>query len=63
MLVMQSYKTDCNTKIIEFENKITTNHDYDKCITTQELNKLSSEYVTSRLAQTNLSSKTDISNI
>ena len=28
-------KTDYNTKISEIENKITTDHDHDKYITTQ----------------------------
>ena len=31
-------KIDYNTKIIEIENKITTDHDHDKYITTQEFN-------------------------
>ena len=31
-------KTDFNTKIIEIENKIATDHDQDKYITTQEIN-------------------------
>ena len=33
-------KTVYNTKISETENKITTDHDHDKYITTQEFNKL-----------------------
>ena len=33
-------KTDYNTKISEIENKISTNHDHHKYITTQEFNKL-----------------------
>ena len=33
-------KTDYNTNVTEIENKIATDH--DKCITTQEFNKLSS---------------------
>ena len=33
-------KTDYNTKIGEIENKITTDHDHDKYITTKEFNKL-----------------------
>ena len=37
-------KTDYNTKITEIENKITTNHDHDRYVTTQEFNKLTSEY-------------------
>ena len=52
-------KTDYNTKISEIENKI-TDHDHDKCITTQEFNKLTSENVTARLRQANLASKNDI---
>ena len=36
-------KTNYNTKISESENKITTDHDHDKYITTQEFNKLTSE--------------------
>ena len=47
-------KTDYNTKISEIENKITTDHDHDKYITTQEFNKLTSEYFTARLKQANL---------
>ena len=55
-------KTDYNTKINEIENKITTDHDHDKCITTQEFNKLTSEKFTARLKQANLASKSDIAN-
>ena len=33
-------KTDYNTKMSQNENKITTDHDHDKYITTQEFNKL-----------------------
>ena len=36
-------KTDNNRKTNEMENKITTDHDHDKYITTQEFNKLTSE--------------------
>ena len=53
-------KTDYNTKISEIENKITTDHDHDKYITTQEFNKLTSENFAARLAQANLASKNDI---
>ena len=49
MLVIQSKKTDYKAKIREIENKITTDHDYDKYITTQEFNKLTSENLTTRL--------------
>ena len=37
-------KTDYSTKIIETENEITTDHDHDKYITTQEFNKLTSRF-------------------
>ena len=40
ILLIQLKKTDYNTVISEIENKITTDH--DKCITTQEFNKLAS---------------------
>ena len=43
-------KTDCNTKISEIENKIATDHDHDKYVTTQEFNKLTAESFTARLA-------------
>ena len=39
-------KTYYNTNISETENKITTDHDYDQYITTQEFSKLTSEYFT-----------------
>ena len=35
-------KTDYKTKIGKIEDKITTDHDHDKYITTQECNKLTS---------------------
>ena len=43
-------KTDYNKKTNEIENKIATDHDRDKYITTQEFNKLTSESFTARLA-------------
>ena len=55
-------KADYNTKISEIENKITTDHDHDKYITTQEFNRLTSENFTARLKQANLASKSDIAN-
>ena len=55
MLIIQPKKTDYNTKISETENKITTDHDHDKYITTQEF-KLTSKYFTARL-KTNKYSK------
>ena len=51
-----------STKISEIENKITTDHDHDKYITTQEFNRLTSENFTARLKQANLASKNDIVN-
>ena len=35
--------TDCNTKISDIENKITTEYDHDKYITTEEFSKLTAE--------------------
>ena len=53
-------KTEYNTKISEIENKITA--DNDKCITTQELNKLTAKNFPVRLTKANLASKSDITN-
>ena len=53
-------KTDYNTKISEIESKITTDHDHDNNITTQEFNKLAAASSTSILVQGNLVSKSDI---
>ena len=60
MLVIQSTKTDYNTKISENENKITTDHDHDKYINTQEFNKLMAESFTARLPEKKLGSKNNI---
>ena len=49
-------------KISEIENKITADHDHDEVITTQEIEKLTAETFNARLAQANLSSKSDIAN-
>ena len=46
-------------KTSEIEN-ITTNHDHDKYITTQEFNRLTSENFTAWLARENLARKSDI---
>ena len=48
ILVIQS-KNDYNRNISEIENKITANHDHDKYIITQKINKLTSENFTARL--------------
>ena len=55
-------KNDYNTKISETENKVTTDHDHYKCITTQEFDKLTSENFFARLKQANLVSKSDTTN-
>ena len=61
MLLVQSKKTDYNTKISEIGNKI-TDHDHDKYITTPEFNKLTTENFSVVLKQANLPSKSDIAN-
>ena len=33
-------KTDYNTKVSEVDNKVNTDHDHDKCITSQKFNKI-----------------------
>ena len=53
-------KTDYNTKISKIENKITTDHDHDKYITTQEFRKFPSENFAARLAQVNIAGKSDV---
>ena len=49
--------------ISKIENKITTDHDHDKYISTQEFNKLTAENITARVAQANLVSMNDIANL
>ena len=49
--------------ISKTENKITTDHDHDKYISTQEFNKLTAENFTARVAQANLVSMNDIANL
>ena len=55
-------KTYYNEKISEIENKITTDHNHDKHITTQKFNKLTTENFSARLKQPKLASKINISN-
>ena len=55
-------KTDYNTNISEIENKITTDHDHDEYITTQEFNKLASENFTAKLKQAILASRSGTAN-
>ena len=52
--------TDYNTKVSEIKNKIITDHDPDKYITTEKFKKLASENFTARLKEANLTSKSDI---
>ena len=47
---------------MKLKKKITTDHDHDKYIATQEFNKLTSEYFIARLKQANFASKSDIAN-
>ena len=61
VLVIQSKKTEYNTKFDEIEKKITY-HNQDKYITTPEFNGLTSENFTTRLRQSNLASKSDTAN-
>ena len=44
------------------EKKITTDHDHDNYITTQEFNNLTSENFVAQLGQGNLANKSDIDN-
>ena len=62
MLVVYSKRLTITQKLCEIENKITTDHDHDKYITTQEFNKLTSENFATRLVQANLASKNDTAN-
>ena len=55
-------KTDYNAKIKAIEKKMTTHHDHDKYITTQEFNTLTSGNFAATLVQANLANKSDISN-
>ena len=54
-------KTDYNTKVTEIENRL-NNHDYDKYITTPELNTLAADVFNARLSQANLVKKTIFDN-
>ena len=53
-------QADYNTKIDEIEKK-KIDHDHEKYVTTQEANKLTAENFAARLKQTNLKSKSNIS--
>ena len=56
-------KNDYDTKISEIEKKKTNDHDHGKYITTQKVNKLTSDNFTVRLRQSNLASKNDIADL
>ena len=59
-LVIQLKNTDYDPKTSEIEEKH-TDHDHNKkYITTQKLNKLTSEHFAARLKETNLATETDI---
>ena len=58
MLVIWLKKTDYDTKITKIEKKL-TDHNHEKHITTPEFNKLAAENFAGRLAQANLTIKTD----
>ena len=51
-------KTNYDTKVSEFEKKL-TDHNYNKYITTPEFNTLAASVFNARLAQANLITKTD----
>ena len=61
MLVIQSKKTDYNTKINKIEKKI-TDFNHDRYTTTPEFNRFTAEIFAARLKQANLASKSDITN-
>ena len=56
-LVKQS---DYITKVSEVENKIATDYDHDKLITTEKCHKLTSDNFNARLKQANLARTNDI---
>ena len=55
--MIQLKKTDYNTKISIIENKITTDDDHDKYITTQEFYKFTAKAFTARLTQATVAGK------
>ena len=58
MSIIQLKKADCNTKVIETDNKF-NNHNNDKYIDTSEFNELAVDVFNARLAQANQVTKTD----
>ena len=59
MLVVQSKKTNYDTKIGELGKKKLTDHDHDKYITTPKFNILAVDVFNARLQQANLITKKD----
>ena len=51
-------KKHYNTKVTEIENKL-NNHNHDKFIDTSKFNTLATNFFNARLAQANLTTKTD----
>ena len=58
VLVIQSKKTDYDTKIPEIEKKL-TDHKHDEFINTSKFNTLATNFCNTRIAQANLITKTD----
>ena len=58
MSIIQLKKADCNTKVIEIDNKF-NNHNHDKYIDTSDFNELAVDVFNARLAQANQVTKTD----
>ena len=61
VLVIQSKKTEYNTKINKIDKKI-TDHNHDNYVTTPEFNNFAKESLNLRFKQANLSSESDIAN-
>ena len=62
MLVIQSKKLTTEQKLVNLKT-VTTDHHYNKYITTPEFNKLTSENFIATLAKASLASKNDIANL
>ena len=62
ILIIQSKKTDYDTKISEIKKKITGHDHSNKNIATKEFNKLTAEHFVASLKQANLTTKGDIDN-
>ena len=58
MLVIYLTKQTITLKLQKLKIKL-TDHNHDKCIDTQEFNRLAADVFNARIAQANLTSKTD----